>query len=136
LTDGENATVLGPSHGVVAKAPAACCLRGCSRHAHAAAQKHEICWSKWRSASIQAQPAASRLRNPWQKFLLNCVRTATVSGARNHVSLIRRPVVPENPIRCGFAAMAAGPTVAIPDRFFIGLGLWRPLVNLFRLDAT
>src|SRR5215470_14454692 len=26
LTDGENATVLGPSHGVVVKAPAACCV--------------------------------------------------------------------------------------------------------------
>src|SRR5262249_11158912 len=59
-----------------------------------------------------------RLQNPDRNLLLNCVRTATDSGAR-----IRRPVVPENPIRCGFAAMTAGPTVAIPTRFFIGLGL-------------
>src|SRR6516225_11910056 len=41
LTDGENATVLGPSHGLVVKA------------------------------------------QPRQEFLLNCVRTATDSGARN-----------------------------------------------------
>src|SRR5262249_16552633 len=52
------------------------------------------------------------------------------------VSPIRLPLVPVTPPRCGFAAMAAGPTVAIPTRFFIGLGLWGPLVNLFRLDAT
>jgi hypothetical protein len=41
-TDGENATVLGPSHGLVVEGPAACCHRGWSRHAHVAAQKHEF----------------------------------------------------------------------------------------------
>src|SRR5258706_9938918 len=40
--DGENATVLGPSHGLVVEGPAACCHRGWSRHAHVAAQKHEF----------------------------------------------------------------------------------------------
>src|SRR3982074_699911 len=41
-TDGETATVLGPSHGLVVEGPAACCHRGWSRHAHVAAQKREF----------------------------------------------------------------------------------------------
>src|SRR5262249_7073229 len=71
-----------------------------------------------------------------RNFLLNCVRTATVSGARNHVSLIRRPVVPVNPTRWGSAAMAAGPKVAIPTRFSMGLACGRPSWTLFHLDAA
>jgi len=40
LTHGENATVVGPCHGLVAKGPAAWRHHRWSRHTHAAAQKH------------------------------------------------------------------------------------------------
>jgi hypothetical protein len=43
LTDVQNATVLGPPHGVAVKALVPCCHRSASRHAQAAAQKHGIC---------------------------------------------------------------------------------------------
>src|SRR5262245_29154252 len=60
---------------------------------------------------------------PRQEFSVELCPNGNSLWCPNHVSLIRRPVVPVNPTRCGFAAMAAGPTVTIPARFFIGLGL-------------
>jgi hypothetical protein len=119
LTDGENATVLGPSRGVVVKA------LGVAAFAAAVGtptQQHES--TKFADQNDAARAFKLCVRPlPRQEFSVELCPNGNRLWCPERVSLIRRPDVPENPIRCGFAAMAAGPTVAIPTRFFIGLGL-------------
>src|SRR5262245_10787666 len=57
---------------------------------------------------------------PRQEFSVELCPNGNRLWCPEHGSLIPRPVVPENPTRCGLAAMAAGPTAAIPTRFLLG----------------
>src|SRR5262245_65325212 len=118
VTHGENATVLGPSHGVVVKALAVAAI---AAGVGTRTQQHKS--TKIADQNDAARAFKLRVRPlPRQEFSVELCPNGNRLWCPEHGSLIRRPVVPENPIRCGFAAMAAGPTMAIPTRFFIGLG--------------
>jgi hypothetical protein len=119
VTHGENATVLGPSHGVVVKALAVLPSRLASARARSSTKARNLLIK-----TTQREHSSSVCDLcPRQKFSVELCPNGNRLWCPEHGSLIPRPVVPENPTRCGFAAKAAGPTVAIPTRFFIGLGL-------------
>src|SRR5262249_39399515 len=119
LTRGENATVVGPSHGVVVKARAVAAI---AAGVGTRTQQHES--TKFADQNDAARAFKLCVRPlPRQKFSVELCPNGNRLWCPEHGSLIPRPVVPENPIRCGLAAKAAGPTAAIPTRFFIGLGL-------------
>src|SRR5262245_19109379 len=119
VTHGENATVLGPSHGVVVKALAVAAI---AAGVGTRTQQHKS--TKIADQNDAARAFKLRVRPlPRQEFSVELCPNGNRLWCPEHGSLIPRPVVPVKSHPGRIRRNGGGANSGHSDRFFVGLGL-------------